>query len=61
MVDTDEFTKKISESLKAFISVIDRGKSSINNMQFYDILKMLLDESGYMNMLKNDKNVSAQT
>ena len=61
MVDTDEFTKKISESLKAFISVIDRGKSSIDNMQFYDILKMLLDESGYMNMLKNDKNVSAQT
>ena len=61
MVGTDEFTKKISESLKAFISVIDRGKSSIDNMQFYDILKMLLDESGYMNMLKNDKNVSAQT
>ena len=61
MVDTDEFTKKISESLKAFISVIDRGKSSIDNLQFYDILKMLLDESGYMNMLKNDKNVSAQT
>ena len=61
MVDTDEFTKKISTSLKAFISVIDRGKSSIDNMQFYDILKMLLDESGYMNMLKNDKNVSAQT
>ena len=61
MIDTDEFTKKISESLKAFISVINRGKSSINNMQFYDILKMLLDESGYMNMLKNDKNVSAQT
>ena len=30
-------------------------------MQFYDILKMLLDESGYMNMLKNDKNVTAQT
>ena len=47
--------------LKTFISVIDRGKSSIDNMQFYDILKMLLDESGYMNMLKNDKNVSAQT
>ena len=61
MIDTDELTKKISESLKLFIGVIDRGKSMIENVPFYDILKVLLDESGYMNMLKNDKNVSAQT
>ena len=61
MIDTDELTKKISESLKSFIGVIDRGKSMIENVPFYDILKVLLDESGYMNMLKIDKNVSAQT
>jgi DNA helicase-2/ATP-dependent DNA helicase PcrA len=61
MIDTDELTNKISESLKLFIGVIDRGKSMIENVPFYDILKVLLDESGYMNMLKNDKNISAQT
>ena len=61
MIDTDELTNKISESLKLFIGVIDRGKSMIESVPFYDILKVLLDESGYMNMLKNDKNVSAQT
>ena len=33
----------------------------IEGSYYYDILKFLLDESGYMNMLKNDKNVSAQS
>ena len=33
----------------------------IENTHYYDILKFLLDESVYMNMLKNDKNVSAQS
>ena len=61
LIDTDELTKKISESLKRFIQVIDIGKNMVDNTQFFDILKVLLDESGYMNMLKNDKNVSAQT
>ena len=33
-------------------------KEPINN-KFNDILKILLDESGYMEMLKNDKNINA--
>ena len=58
---TDEVNKKASLSLDAFIKVIERGISMIETTQYSEILKVLLDESGYMNMLKNDKNVSAQT
>ena len=58
---TDEVNKKASSSLDAFIKVIERGISMIETTQYSEILKVLLDESGYMNMLKNDKNVSAQT
>ena len=58
---TDEINKKASSSLDAFIKVIERGISMIETTQYSEILKVLLDESGYMNMLKNDKNVSAQT
>ena len=58
---TDEVNKKASSSLDEFTKVIERGISMIESTQYPQILKVLLDESGYMDMLKNDKNVSAQT
>ena len=61
LAGTDEVNKKASSSLDEFIKVIERGISMIETTQYPEILKVLLDESGYMNMLKNDKNVSAQT
>ena len=61
LAGTDEINKKASSSLDEFIKVIERGISMIETTQYPEILKVLLDESGYMDMLKNDKNVSAQT
>ena len=61
LAGTDEVNKKASSSLDEFVKVIERGISMIETTQYPEILKVLLDESGYMNMLKNDKNVSAQT
>ena len=61
LAGTDEVNKKASSSLDEFIKVIERGISMIETTQYPEILKVLLDESGYMDMLKNDKNVSAQT
>ena len=61
LAGTDEVNKKASSSLEEFIQVIERGISMIETTQYPEILKVLLDESGYMEMLKNDKNVSAQT
>jgi len=61
LAGTDEVNKKASSSLDLFIKVIEKGISMIETSQYPEILKVLLDESGYMDMLKNDKNVSAQT
>ena len=61
LAGTDEVNKKASSSLDEFTKVIERGISMIETTQYPEILKVLLDESGYMDMLKNDKNVSAQT
>ena len=61
LAGTDEVNKKASSSLDEFVKVIERGISMIETTQYPEILKVLLDESGYMDMLKNDKNVSAQT
>ena len=61
LAGTDEVNKKASSSLDEFIKVIERVISMIETTQYPEILKVLLDESGYMDMLKNDKNVSAQT
>ena len=61
LAGTDEINKKASSSLDEFIKVIERGISMIETTHYPKILKVLLDESGYMDMLKNDKNVSAQT
>ena len=59
LAETDELPKKASSSLGAFISLIDRCTAMTSSKKFNDILKILLDESGYMEMLKNDKNINA--
>ena len=61
VIGTDEVSKKVSHNLEMFNNLILQAQNMIENSHYYDILKFLLDESGYMNMLKNDKNVSAQS
>ena len=56
---SDEIPKKASASLLSFIGLIDRCTAMTASKKFNDILKILLDESGYMEMLKNDKNINA--
>ena len=59
LAGSDEIPKKASSSLTNFISLIDRCTEMTSSKKFNDILKILLDESGYMEMLKNDKNINA--
>ena len=61
LMGTDEVTKRVSSNLEIFVNLITRAQAMIKDSQYYDILKYLLDESGYMEMLKNDKNISAQS
>ena len=59
LAGSDEIPKKASASLLSFIDLIDRCTAMTASKKFNDILKILLDESGYMEMLKNDKNINA--
>ena len=59
LAGSDEIPKKASSSLTNFISLIDRCTEMTSSKKFNDILKILLDESVYMEMLKNDKNINA--
>ncbi|MDC0557648.1 UvrD-helicase domain-containing protein [Pelagibacterales bacterium] len=59
LAGSDEIPKKASASLLSFIDLIDRCTAMTTSKKFNDILKILLDESGYMEMLKNDKNINA--
>ena len=59
LAGSDEIPKKASASLLSFIDLIDRCTAMTSSKKFNDILKILLDESGYMEMLKNDKNINA--
>ena len=59
LAGSDEIPKKASASLLYFIDLIDRCTVMTASKKFNDILKILLDESGYMEMLKNDKNINA--
>ena len=59
LAGSDEIPKKASASLLSFIDLIDRCTAMTASKKFNDILKILLDESGYMKMLKNDKNINA--
>jgi len=59
LAGSDEIPKKASASLLSFIDLIDRCTALTASKKFNDILKILLDESGYMEMLKNDKNINA--
>ena len=61
LIGTDEISKKVSTNLELFVNLITRAQSMIRETHYFDILKYLLDESGYMEMLKNDKNISAQS
>ncbi len=59
LAGSDELPKKAKASLEVFIHLIERCTLMTSSKKFNDILKILLDESGYMEMLKNDKNINA--
>ena len=59
LAGSDELPKKAKSSLEVIIDLIERCTLMTSSKKFNDILKILLDESGYMEMLKNDKNINA--
>ena len=52
-----EFKPKIKNSLNQLIKFIHKWRKDSLNMKHFDLLKLVLDESGYSAMLKNKKDL----
>ncbi|MGE3251163.1 MAG: UvrD-helicase domain-containing protein [Hyphomonadaceae bacterium] len=61
MVLTDELPLKARTALRAFLSDMDRWRDRAPSISHIDLAEIVLDESGYTDMLKADKSPQAQT
>jgi len=57
LIEKDGFKPKIKTSLKQLINMIKKWRADSKKMKHYDLLKIVLDESGYSAMLKNKKDL----
>ena len=57
ILEKGEFKPKIKTSFNQLINMIQKWRKDSLNMKHYDLLKMVIDESGYSSMLKNKKDL----
>jgi DNA helicase-2/ATP-dependent DNA helicase PcrA len=55
-LETDSLKPKIKTSLLQLAKMIDKWRTDAKKNKHYDLLKIVLDESGYSEMLKNKKD-----
>ena len=56
-LEIGNFKPKINTALKQLINLIHKWRKDSDKMKHYDLLKLVLDESGYSSMLKNKKDL----
>jgi DNA helicase-2/ATP-dependent DNA helicase PcrA len=61
LVLTDELPLKARTALRAFLSDLDRWRERARAISHIELAETILDESGYTEMLRNDKSPQAQT
>ena len=57
IIEKGEFKPKIKTTLTQLIKMIQKWRKDSINMKHTDLLKIVLDESGYSSMLKNKKDL----
>ena len=57
LIEKGDFKPKIKTSLTQLINMIHKWRKDSLNMKHFDLLKLILDESGYSSMLKNKKDL----
>ena len=57
ILELDQFKPKIITSLSLLLKMIHKWRNDSKNTKHYDLLKLILDESGYSAMLKNKKDI----
>ena len=56
IIEKGEFKPKFKTTLNQLIKMIQKWRKDSLNMKHPDLLKLILDESGYSSMLKNKKD-----
>ena len=57
LLEKDNFKPKIKIVLSQFIKMLNKWRLDSKKIKHYDLLKIILDESGYSAMLKNKKDL----
>ena len=57
ILEQDRFKPKIKNALNQLVKMIHKWRKDSLNIKHYDLLKLVLDESGYSSMLKNKKDL----
>ncbi len=57
LLELDKFKPKIKSAIKNIVGLIVKWRSDLKTKKHYDLLKIVLDESGYSEMLKNKKDL----
>ena len=57
LIELDQFKPKIKKTFSILIKMIEKWRSEAKKIKHYDLLKMILDESGYSSTLKNKKDL----
>ena len=57
ILENGSFKPRTKTSLKQLINLIQKWRKDSLNMKHFDLLKLVLDESGYSSMLKNKKDL----
>ncbi len=61
LILTDELPLKARTALRAFLADLDRWREQARSINHVELAETVLDESGYTEMLRNDKSPQAQT
>ena len=57
MIEKGDFKPKIKTTIHQFINMIHKWRKDSSKIKHYDLLKLVLDESGYSSLLKNKKDL----
>jgi DNA helicase II / ATP-dependent DNA helicase PcrA len=57
ILELNQFKPKIKTSLTQLINMLQKWRVDAKENKHYDLLKLVLDESGYSSMLKNKKDI----
>ncbi len=57
LIELDQFKPKIKKSFSILIKMIEKWRSEAKTIKHYDLLKLILDESGYSAIIKNKKDL----